>query len=99
MAVAHMEQARGRIARLRAHGIEVALDDFGTGFSSLNMLRSLPLHTVKIDRSPVEPLPAPDATAVVKAICDRPARSSSTSSPREWKPRRSRRRCAPPAAA
>lgn len=70
VAVAHMEQARGRIARLRAHGIEVALDDFGTGFSSLNMLRSLPLHTVKIDRSLVEPLPAPDATAVVKAICD-----------------------------
>lgn len=70
VAVTHMEQARGRIARLRAHGIEVALDDFGTGFSSLNMLRSLPLRTVKIDRSLVEPLPAPDATAVVKAICD-----------------------------
>ncbi len=70
VAVAHMEHARGRIARLRAHGIEVALDDFGTGFSSLNMLRSLPLRTVKIDRSLVEPLPAPDATAVVKAICD-----------------------------
>jgi diguanylate cyclase (GGDEF)-like protein/PAS domain S-box-containing protein len=70
VAVAHMDQARGRIARLRAHGIEVALDDFGTGFSSLNMLRSLPLRTVKIDRSLVEPLPARDATAVVKAICD-----------------------------
>ncbi len=70
VAVTHMEQARGRIARFRAHGIEVALDDFGTGFSSLNMLRSLPLRTVKIDRSLVEPLPAPDATAVVKAICD-----------------------------
>ncbi len=70
VAVTHMEQARGRIARFRAHGIDVALDDFGTGFSSLNMLRSLPLRTVKIDRSLVEPLPAPDATAVVKAICD-----------------------------
>ncbi|WP_341891754.1 EAL domain-containing protein [Variovorax sp. YR752] len=70
VAVTHMEQARGRIALLRSHGIEVALDDFGTGFSSLNMLRSLPLRTVKIDRSLVEPLPAADATAVVKAICD-----------------------------
>ena len=70
VAVTHMEQARGRIALLRSHGIEVALDDFGTGFSSLNMLRSLPLRTVKIDRTLVEPLPAPDATAVVKAICD-----------------------------
>ena len=70
VAVTHMEQARGRIALLRSHGIEVALDDFGTGFSSLNMLRSLPLRTVKIDRSLVDPLPAPDATAVIKAICD-----------------------------
>jgi diguanylate cyclase (GGDEF)-like protein len=70
VAVTHMEQARGRIAQLRAQGIEVALDDFGTGFSSLNMLRSLPLRTVKIDRTLIEPLPARDATAVVKAICD-----------------------------
>jgi diguanylate cyclase (GGDEF)-like protein/PAS domain S-box-containing protein len=69
-AVAHMEQARGRITALRALGVDVALDDFGIGFSSLNMLRSLPLHAVKIDRTLIEPMPAPDATAVVKAICD-----------------------------
>ena len=69
-AVAHMDQARERIGQMRSHGIEVALDDFGTGFSSLNMLRSLPLTTVKIDRSLIDPMPAPDATAVVKAICD-----------------------------
>jgi PAS domain S-box-containing protein len=69
-AVTHMEQARERIGELRSHGIEVALDDFGTGFSSLNMLRSLPLTSIKIDRSLIDPMPAPDATAVVKAICD-----------------------------
>jgi len=69
-AVAHMDEARERIGRMRQHGIEVALDDFGTGFSSLNMLRSLPLTAVKIDRSLIDPMPAPDATAVVKAICD-----------------------------
>ena len=34
------------------------------------MLRSLPLRTVKIDRSLVRPLPAPDATAVVKGDHD-----------------------------
>ncbi len=69
-AVQHMAQARRQIGQMRAHGIEFALDDFGTGFSSLNMLRGLPLKTVKIDRTLIEPLPAPDATAVVKAICD-----------------------------
>ena len=45
------------------------MDDFGTGFSSLNMLRRLRLSTVKIDKGLVDPLPAPDAIAVVRAIC------------------------------
>jgi len=36
---------------LREAGILIALDDFGTGFSSLNMLRELPLDVVKIDSS------------------------------------------------
>lgn len=69
-AVTHMAQARDQIGQLRQQGVEVALDDFGTGFSSLNMLRGLPLSTVKIDRSLIDPMPAPDAAAVVKSICD-----------------------------
>ncbi|WP_295956489.1 bifunctional diguanylate cyclase/phosphodiesterase [Rhodoferax sp.] len=68
-AVANLDQARKQIRQLRNLGIAVGLDDFGTGFSSLNMLRSLPLQSVKIDRGLIEPLPAADATAVVQAIC------------------------------
>jgi EAL domain-containing protein (putative c-di-GMP-specific phosphodiesterase class I) len=68
-AVADMDQARVQMQQLREMGIVVALDDFGTGFSSLYMLRSLPLQSVKIDRGLIEPLPAPDAAAVVRAIC------------------------------
>ena len=69
-AVTHIEQARGQIERMRADGVGVALDDFGTGFSSLRLLSSLPLQGVKIDRSLIEPLPAADAVAIVRAICD-----------------------------
>jgi diguanylate cyclase (GGDEF)-like protein len=36
---------------LRARGVLVSLDDFGTGFSSLNLLRRLPIDTIKIDRA------------------------------------------------
>jgi diguanylate cyclase (GGDEF)-like protein/PAS domain S-box-containing protein len=68
-AVANLDQARTQIQQLRDLGVAVGLDDFGTGFSSLNILRSLPLQSVKIDRGLIEPLPAPDATAVVQAIC------------------------------
>lgn len=69
-AVTHMELACAQLQQLREMGIGVALDDFGAGFSSLNLLRSLPLHAVKIDRSLIEPMPAPDASAVVRAICN-----------------------------
>ena len=46
-----MELLKDIFTRLRKHGIKVALDDFGTGFSSIGVLRELPVTTVKIDRS------------------------------------------------
>ncbi len=68
-AVQDLDQTVAQVAELRAMGVHVAMDDFGTGFSSLNMLRRLRLNTVKIDKGLIDPLPAPDAIAVVRAIC------------------------------
>jgi len=63
------ESTADTLARFRALGIEVHMDDFGTGYSSLALLHSLPLDSLKIDRSFVQRIGAEgDASAVVRTI-------------------------------
>ncbi|WP_343624890.1 bifunctional diguanylate cyclase/phosphodiesterase [Roseateles puraquae] len=68
-AMTHMDRVLPQLARLRDAGVGVAFDDFGTGQSSLTLLRRLPITTLKLDRSMVDPLPEPSAGAVVHAAC------------------------------
>lgn len=63
------DQARATMAGLRAFGVGLHIDDFGTGHSSLHLLRTFPLDTLKIDGSFVRELTVIDeSSALVRAI-------------------------------
>jgi diguanylate cyclase (GGDEF)-like protein/PAS domain S-box-containing protein len=49
--VADPDQTIGKLHAIQSLGVHVAVDDFGTGYSSLAYLQTLPVDTVKIDRS------------------------------------------------
>ncbi len=46
-------------------GIEFAIDDFGTGFSSLERLRDLPVHELKVDQTFVQRAPTSSKDRVI----------------------------------
>lgn len=40
-----------RMQKLREYGFKIAVDDFGSGYSSLHLLKKMPLDILKIDKS------------------------------------------------
>ena len=59
------------LEEVTSRGVRLALDDFGTGYSSLSLLRDLPVHTLKIDRSFVHSIGAERGRAAfVRAIVE-----------------------------
>lgn len=58
-----------KLGRLRAMGFDIALDDFGVGYSAMSYLSTLPLDTLKIDKSFVQAFGhQPTAYAIASAI-------------------------------
>ena len=39
------------VAELQVLGVRLSIDDYGTGYSSLTLIRTLPVHELKLDRS------------------------------------------------
>ncbi len=47
----NLDLLKNIVINLKSRGILVALDDFGTGFSSIGILKEIPINIIKIDRS------------------------------------------------
>ena len=54
------EHMLGVLGQLREKGFQISMDDFGTGYSSLSLLTRMPIDTLKIDKSFVDPVSTPD---------------------------------------
>jgi diguanylate cyclase (GGDEF)-like protein len=63
------ERAIEVLQQVTERGVRIGIDDFGTGQSSLGYLKTLPVHTLKIDRSFVDGLGVdPEDSAIVAAV-------------------------------
>ncbi|MDF2176833.1 bifunctional diguanylate cyclase/phosphodiesterase [Aliiglaciecola sp. CAU 1673] len=68
-ALSNLPSSVVRMTKLKEHGIRFSIDDFGTGFTSLAMLKNLPIDEVKIDRLFVKDMQEhPKSQSIVAAI-------------------------------
>jgi diguanylate cyclase (GGDEF)-like protein len=67
----NIERSLPIMAELSRLGFEISLDDFGMGYSSLSMLKLLPIRSLKIDRLFLQGVPrGRDDCAIVRTVLD-----------------------------
>jgi diguanylate cyclase (GGDEF)-like protein len=71
MVMSHVDTSLPIMRKLAQMGFEISLDDFGMGYSSLSLLKTLPIASLKIDRVFLEGVPRErDDCAIVRTMLD-----------------------------
>jgi diguanylate cyclase (GGDEF)-like protein len=69
MLMENVEEGVQKLRAIRDMGVHIAIDDFGTGYSSLSYISTLPVNTLKIDRSFIDGMTDnPAKTSIVTTI-------------------------------
>jgi diguanylate cyclase (GGDEF)-like protein len=69
--ITHPKRAAGVMRELGERGVRLSIDDFGTGYSSISLLRQLPVHEMKLDRTFVSRMRTDaGSNAIVRALLD-----------------------------
>ena len=69
MIMEDLRSVAAKLGALRKAGVSIAIDGFGAGYSSLSHLATLPVDTVKIDRSFIATAVSdPDSMTIVSSI-------------------------------
>jgi EAL domain-containing protein (putative c-di-GMP-specific phosphodiesterase class I) len=67
----HADKAIAIMRELRRRGFGIGLDDFGMGYSSLSLLKNLPIGSLKIDRLFMAGVPYDrNDCAIVRSLLD-----------------------------
>lgn len=74
-AVADFRSAARQLQELIDAGVGVALDDYGTAYSSLSMLRNLPLTGLKLDKSFIDTIDTDPTSAILVSGVIAPAKA------------------------
>jgi diguanylate cyclase (GGDEF)-like protein len=62
------EETARRLTAIKQLGVHIAIDDFGTGYSSLAHLQQFPVDSLKIDRSFIAQLTAPEGETLMRTL-------------------------------
>lgn len=61
---------RSTLEKLRSYGFKILMDDFGTGYSSLQMLKSVPIDQIKLDKTFVDDYNDEKGSSIITCVLD-----------------------------